>query len=30
MPPYIIGRDQLSKLTAAVVDAVNNPAHFAI
>ena len=28
MPPYLISRDQLSKLTAAVVDAVQEPAHF--
>jgi adenosylmethionine-8-amino-7-oxononanoate aminotransferase len=30
MPPYLISPEQLHKLTAAVVDAVNNPAHFAI
>ena len=30
MPPYIITPDPLSKLTSAVVDAVNIPAHFAI
>ncbi len=30
MPPYIISREQLQKLTGAVVDAVNNPAHFVI
>ncbi|MER2891252.1 adenosylmethionine--8-amino-7-oxononanoate transaminase, partial [Escherichia coli] len=30
MPPYIITAEQLRKLTAAVVDAVNIPAHFTI
>lgn len=30
MPPYIITQEQLRKLTAAVVTAVNNPAHFTI
>ena len=30
MPPYIITQDQLRKLTAAVVTAVNIPAHFTI
>jgi len=28
MPPYVIRPDQLSKLTRAVVDAVQAPAHF--
>jgi len=30
MPPYVISRDQLSKLTRAVVDAVQEPAHFTL
>jgi adenosylmethionine-8-amino-7-oxononanoate aminotransferase len=30
MPPYVISPAQLRQLTAAVVDAVNIPAHFAI
>jgi adenosylmethionine-8-amino-7-oxononanoate aminotransferase len=30
MPPYIITGEQLRKLTTAVVEAVNIPAHFAI
>ncbi|MNF09056.1 Adenosylmethionine-8-amino-7-oxononanoate aminotransferase [compost metagenome] len=30
MPPYIITPEQLQKLTSAVVEAVNIPAHFAI
>ena len=30
MPPYIMTPDQLGKLTAAVVTAVNSPAHFTI
>jgi len=30
MPPYLISPEQLQKLTTAVVDAVHNPAHFAI
>lgn len=30
MPPYIITQEQLTRLTSAVVDAVNIPAHFVI
>jgi adenosylmethionine-8-amino-7-oxononanoate aminotransferase len=30
MPPYLINREQLSRLTGAVVDAVQHPAHFAM